>query len=63
VYVFFIFKNIHNILTILVTHFFTILLLHSLDCFISRTLYRCYVPFCQSSLNEYDDDDDDDDLA
>jgi len=43
---------------ILVTHFFTILLLRYLDCFISRpistTLYRCYFAFCQSSLNEYE---------
>ena len=37
-------------------HFFTILLLPSLDCFISRptTLYRCYFAFCQSALNEYE---------
>jgi len=38
----------------LLTHFFTILLLRSLDCFISTTLYRCYFAFCQSSLNEYE---------
>jgi len=42
---------------ILVTHFFTILLLRFLDCFIwpiSTTHYRCYFAFCQSALNEYE---------
>jgi len=37
----------------IVTHFFTILLLRSLDCFISTILYR-YFAFCQTSLNEYE---------
>jgi len=38
------------------THFFTILLLRSLNCFISMptTLYRCYFAFCQNALNEYE---------
>jgi len=52
----FIVRMLYKDIIILVTHFFTILSLRSLDCFICRpvTLYRCNFVFCQSALNKYE---------